>query len=301
MLKLKLALKLCIEKLKSKNLACMHPWSILFRKVMLYRIGFGSWHGSPTELAGVPGTRVLEFLQQKSQKFRVLYGSFIEPTEVPAGYINVVPVPAPRYFFQIVGYRVYTPVFTVFSGCLPNTEAGYGYGDVVPVPRVLRNERAGLTFGYGYEGHTGISEVPGSKFPKVSISLVTGSSRARFASQTRSDFFVPFPNFIIYLVRNLNHFILFFFVHVRIYLVPGMYLIFFMLLLCRLNFFAGDGPDGRGPGLHRRPERGAAESPQDGGGGVCGAPPAGGDQRLLQLQLRAGEIVVFFFFVFFFF
>ena len=59
--------------------------------------------------------------------------------------------------------------------------------------------------------------------------------------------------------------------------------------ICAWHRTTGDGFDRRRPGFYRGPERGAAEGVEDGGEGIRRAASAGGDQRLLQLQLRTGE------------
>ena len=39
------------------------------------------------------------------------------------------PYPYPHTgILQSVGYRIYTPVFTLFYGCIPYTKAEYSYG-----------------------------------------------------------------------------------------------------------------------------------------------------------------------------
>lgn len=58
---------------------------------------------------------------------------------------------------------------------------------------------------------------------------------------------------------------------------------------CRLIAFAGDGPDGRRPDLHRGQKSGAEKGAKDGSRGFRGAHAPRRDQRLLQLQPGAGE------------
>ena len=96
------------------------------------------------QLTEVPGTG-MEVLQ-KSQKFRVLHGSLTKLSEVPGGYINVVPVPvpAPRYYTKCRVPGIYPGIYPI-SRVFILQKAGYDYEmlyrvrlwDVVPVPRVL--------------------------------------------------------------------------------------------------------------------------------------------------------------------
>ena len=61
------------------------------------------------------------------------------------------PYPHPG-MLQIVEYRVYTPVLTLFPGYLPYTKAGHGYGMLYPYPGYCGTGVQNLQiFGYGYE------------------------------------------------------------------------------------------------------------------------------------------------------
>lgn len=92
-----------------------------------------SGYGSVTELSEVLGTGK-EVLRKSLKNFRVLYGSLTKLTEVPCGYMDVVPAPvSTSQHLQSVGYHVYSPVFILFSGYVPYKGRARAW-DVVPVP-----------------------------------------------------------------------------------------------------------------------------------------------------------------------
>ena len=81
----------------------------------------------------VPGTGMK--VLKNSQKFRVFYGSLTKLAEVPGRYINVVPVPAPRY--HKVPRTGYIPRYLPHFLIIYPTQGRARVWDVVPVPRVL--------------------------------------------------------------------------------------------------------------------------------------------------------------------
>ena len=100
-------------------------------------------------------------VKQNSQKFRVLYGNLTKLTDLAGTYMMLCPYSYQHPdVLQSVGYRLYTPAFTLFSDYFPTKRAGTGMRCCTRILGIV--SRAYKTYrssGCGNEWHTELKEL----------------------------------------------------------------------------------------------------------------------------------------------